>query len=115
MFNIIQMQLQVATEQLPKKYLKDVMNACLSVLREFQRMAYDQLALAEEMIYKPKVEVEEKDTKKKNKGGGGGGGSAVTDEFAAYNSQLTDPETLCAIINDTQRYLSLTTTSLSSF
>ena len=112
MFNIIQMQLQVATEQLPKKYLKDVMNACLSVLREFQRMAYDQLALAEEMLYKPKVEVEEKDAKKKNKGGGGG--SAVTDEFAAYNSQLTDPETLCAIINDTQRYFSLTSTSLSS-
>jgi len=102
MFNIIQMQLQVATEQLPKKYLKDVMNACLSVLREFQRMAYDQLALAEEMLYKPKVEVEEKDPKKKNKAGGGG--SIVTDEFAAYNSQLTDPETLCAIINDTQRY-----------
>ena len=104
MFNIIQMQLQVATEQLPKKYLKDVMNACLSVLREFQRMAYDQLALAEEMLYKPKVEGEETDKKKKNKEKEK---DAITDEFAAHNSQLTDPETLCAMINDTQRYSSL--------
>lgn len=43
MFNVIHMQVAVAKEKLPKEHLKEVVNACLQVLREVQRQSYDQL------------------------------------------------------------------------
>eukprot|EP01041_Mallomonas_annulata_P015603 gene15603-32961_t len=44
MFNVIHMQLAVAKDKLPKEHIKDVVNACLQVLREVQRGTYDELA-----------------------------------------------------------------------
>jgi hypothetical protein len=44
MFNVIHMQISVATEKLPREHLKDVINACLQVLREVQRQSYDDLS-----------------------------------------------------------------------
>jgi Exocyst complex component Sec6 len=45
MFNIIHVQVDVAKEKIPPKYLKDVVNSCLNVLREVQRQSYDQLSV----------------------------------------------------------------------
>jgi hypothetical protein len=43
MFNVIYMQVEVAKEHLPKPHLKEVVNACLQVLREVQRQTHDTL------------------------------------------------------------------------
>ena len=44
MFNIIHVQVEVAKEKLPLERLKDVVNACLQVLRDVQRQNYDSLS-----------------------------------------------------------------------
>jgi len=44
MFNVIHMQVAVAREKLTREHLKDVVNACLQVLRDVQRQSYDSLA-----------------------------------------------------------------------
>jgi hypothetical protein len=44
MFNVIHVQVQVAKEKLPSEHLKDVVNACLQVLRDVQREGYDNLS-----------------------------------------------------------------------
>jgi hypothetical protein len=43
MFNVIHVQVEVAKVRLPSDRLKDVVNACLQVLREVQRQSYDHL------------------------------------------------------------------------
>jgi hypothetical protein len=43
MFNVIHVQVEVAREKLPAEHLKDVINACLQVLREVQRQGHDIL------------------------------------------------------------------------
>ena len=42
MFNVIHMQMAVAKEKLPREHLKEVVNACVQVLREVQRQSHDQ-------------------------------------------------------------------------
>lgn len=44
MFNVIHMQMTVARDKLAKEHLKDVVNACMQVLREVQRQTHDSLA-----------------------------------------------------------------------
>lgn len=43
-FSVVHMQIAVATDKLPREHLKDVVNACLQVLREVQRQSYDDLS-----------------------------------------------------------------------
>lgn len=45
MFNIIHMQIAVAKDRLSREHLKDVVTACLQVLRDVQRQSYDSLRL----------------------------------------------------------------------
>ena len=40
----VHVQIAVATDKLPREHLKDVVNACLQVLREVQRQSYDDLS-----------------------------------------------------------------------
>lgn len=44
MFNVIHMQVAVAREKLPREHLKEVINACLQVLRDVQRQSFDNLS-----------------------------------------------------------------------
>lgn len=44
MFFAVHQQIKMAKEKLPREHLKDLVNACLQVLRDVQRQSYDNMA-----------------------------------------------------------------------
>lgn len=95
MFNIIHTQLVIAREKLPLKYINEVSNACLQVLREVQRETYDGLLGKDDGTSANAPNAQNNLTNTQL--------TSISTSGKSKNENYSNVELMCAMINDNLR------------